>query len=198
MNLILKKHTHPPNLFMLDCLLRRLPQDHPKHSVVSDRLERLKAGAYGESRLHYALSKLDFKHFTLYDIRLPFNRTFFQMDNVLITPRFILILETKAYSGKVTFRNDFQQTVQQKNSDSYRKVYDNPITQVEEQKFQLTTWLDELRTQPLPIETLVVMTHPHVQLQATGNADFYKNKIIPLSQLSSKIREMNRQFRQEF
>ncbi len=196
--MIVKKHTPTPFFLMLENLLRRLPRTHPTYSDLTDRLGREQAGYHGEQRLDYSLSKLDFKHFTLHDIRLPYHHTYFQIDTLLVTPRFLLAIEVKSYRGHVLFRNDFSRTVQQPQPGMTEKIYDDPIVQVEEQKFQLTTWLEHHRIPPLPIETLVVMTHPHVILQATDQNEYFRDRVIPLSKLSSKLRQINQKYNQEF
>ncbi|MBU6080903.1 nuclease-related domain-containing protein [Allobacillus halotolerans] len=196
--MIIKPHIPTIYSLMLENLLRRLPKNHPNYSKVAERLSREKAGYHGEQRLDYSLSKLDFKHFTLHDVRLPYHHTYFQIDTLIVTPRFLLAIEVKAYRGQVLFRNDFSQTIQQPSPHTTEKVYDDPIVQVEEQKFQLTTWLEHQRIPPLPIETLVVMTHPHVILQASDRTDYFRDRVIPLSKLSSKLREINQKYKQEF
>nr|WP_289038699.1 nuclease-related domain-containing protein [uncultured Allobacillus sp.] len=196
--MIIKPHIPTIYSLMLENLLRRLPKNHPTYAKLADRFGREKAGFQGEQRLDYALSKLDFNHYTLHDIRLPFHRTFFQLDSLIVTPRFLLMLEVKAYRGQVLFRNDFSKTIQQPRPHATEKIYDDPIVQVEEQKFQFTTWLEHQRIPPLPIETLVVMTHPHVILQASDRTDYFRDRVIPLSKLSSKLREINQKYKQEF
>ncbi|WP_054754581.1 hypothetical protein [Piscibacillus salipiscarius] len=68
--------------------------------------------------------------------------------------------------------------------------------QVEEQKLQLELWLETQGMPVLPIETLVVMTNPRVILDATPNS-LYQEKVIPLSKLASKLREINQHYTHE-
>lgn len=120
------------------------------------------------------------------------------MDTNLWTPRYNLIIEAKDYTGHISLRDGFNQIVQQKEvaGQKVTNVYDDPVLQVEEQKLQLELWLETQGLPVLPIETLVVMTNPRVILDATQNS-IYQEKVIPLSKLSSKLREINQYYKHE-
>ena len=56
------------------------------------------SGWIGEKRIDYPLSKLDFKKVICHSLRLPYYETYFQIDTLLLTSRFFLIIEIKNHS----------------------------------------------------------------------------------------------------
>ncbi|RPF54051.1 nuclease-related domain-containing protein [Aquisalibacillus elongatus] len=183
--MIVKNVYCPPYLLQLDCLIIRLLLQHPQYPTVLDWLTRERAGFYGESQLKFPLSKLDFTHDRFHYLRLQNEQgQFFQMDWLVLTQSFILIIEAKNYSDEVIFNEDFNQVIHKE------KVYQDPVLQVEEQKYQLEMWLQHHNLPQLPIVTLVVMTNSNAKLKATNPNTTYKNKIITLPKVSSKIRQI--------
>ncbi|WP_443138926.1 nuclease-related domain-containing protein [Piscibacillus sp. B03] len=174
-----------------------LPQ-HSNYKKYEKSLYQERSGYFGERALDYPLKKIQFPHFVTHHTRLEVNHVNFQMDTNLWTPRYNLIIEAKDYTGHISLRDGFNQIVQQKEvaGQKVTNVYDDPVLQVEEQKLQLELWLETQGLPVLPIETLVVMTNPRVILNATQNS-IYQEKVIPLSKLSSKLREINQHYNHE-
>ncbi|WP_054752010.1 nuclease-related domain-containing protein [Piscibacillus salipiscarius] len=159
--MILKELQVSSYLLQLESLIRRLPQQHESYSIVQDQIAREHAGYYGECQLIYPLSKLNFPTDLIYQLRLPYNHSFFQIDCLLMTPRFFLIIEAKNYRDLVVF-NEFDQVLHKD------RVYQDPVMQVEEQKYQLEMWLQMKGIPPIPIETLVTMTNSQALLKAAS------------------------------
>ncbi|WP_186807128.1 nuclease-related domain-containing protein [Tenuibacillus multivorans] len=156
-----------------------------------DVLNRERAGFNGERQLKYPLSKLDLKFDHLHCVRLNYNSSFFQMDALLITPRFILIIEVKNYRDEVIFK-EFDQVLHRD------KVYQDPVSQVEEQKYQLEMWLQMNGFTQIPVETVVVMVNPRVLLKTSSENTIHQEKVVTLPRLASKIREISNQFPHEY
>ncbi|WP_194840922.1 nuclease-related domain-containing protein [Filobacillus milosensis] len=178
-----------PYQLMVESLLLRLPTHHSKHNFIVNAVGKERAGYYGEKKLMYPISKIDFSHDLLFQLRLPLNGAYFQMDSLVLTPRFLLIMEAKNYSDDVAFDSDFYRVVQ-KRGDEVR-VYDDPVLQVEEQRYLLQVWMEMFNYPDIPIETLVVMTNP--SFRPSGDSR-YKEKIIPVNRLSSRLREISSQY----
>lgn len=68
------------------------------------------AGYRGEQSLDYYLGFLT-NYFILHDLRLPDRDHHFQLDTLLISPYFILILEVKNISGTLIFDDHFKQLI---------------------------------------------------------------------------------------
>ncbi|MGP4071564.1 nuclease-related domain-containing protein [Piscibacillus sp. B03] len=180
--MILKELHLPPYLLQLEAFIRRLTSHFENYTMVQDQLSREYAGYYRESQLRYQLSKMNFQHDIIFQIRLPFNGYYFQIDCLLLTPRFFLIIEAKNYRDQVEF-NEFNQVLHKD------KIYQDPVLQAEEQKYQLQMWLEMIGASSISVETLVTMTNSQALLKSSVSK--YQDKVITLPKLSSKIRELS-------
>ncbi len=109
----------PLKMLQLEALLRRLPVDHNKRSNITEDLRKSKAGIKGERSLDYYLTDLPLTNtYVLYDLRLP-NTTghFFQIDVLIITNYYLLILEVKNIAGTLFFDQTFNQLIRTKNGE---------------------------------------------------------------------------------
>jgi Nuclease-related domain len=158
--LIAKPLKKPIKIIKLEVLTKRLPMIHIKKKEIVNELSKSLAGYKGEQSLQYYLSFLAEDEYTiLHDIRLCENNSyFFQMDVLILSLSFILILEVKNISGTIIFDETFQQMIRIKNEEE--EVFPDPVLQVNHQKFQLGSLLKNKKFPNIPIETLVVMTNP--------------------------------------
>ncbi|MGM8215116.1 nuclease-related domain-containing protein [Bacillaceae bacterium W0354] len=183
-----------PFQLQLEQMFMRTPEGHAQFSYVEELLARERSGYFGEQQLKYPLGKLNFPHYVLHQIRLPYHQNFFQMDTFLYTTRYGVIMDSKNYAGEITFSKDFNQVIQRKSSTN--QVYDDPVLQVQEQKYQLQLWLEQHDFPELPIVPLVVITNSRALLK-TSDREYYQNRIISLPRLASKLREIDQHFKHE-
>ncbi|HEX7063886.1 MAG TPA: NERD domain-containing protein [Bacillales bacterium] len=168
----------PPIIRKLTALARRLPPGHPKQQFIENDLGRYRSGYHGEQSLDYQLSFLPKKTFhILHSLRLAdSDNRFFQMDTILLTPFYILIIEAKNISGTVYFDEQFHQLI--RTNDGQEVAFKDPLLQVEHQKNQFEHWLQAHKMPPLPIETIVVFTNSSTVIKtAPGNPKRYENVI---------------------
>ncbi|MBR7554075.1 nuclease-related domain-containing protein [Allobacillus sp. GCM10007491] len=184
-----KPHLIPPHVLKLQALYYRLPKNHPRFPNLEQRIRNELSGLYGESRLYYPLSKLPTYHRTIPNIRLFLHPSHFQIDFLVVTPKFLLILESKYYSDDLIFDDTVHQVIQQKDQ-SYR-VFEDPVLQAEEQSYQLSLWLEKNGYDDLPIEYFVVMTNPQTRLRIEPSNNHHAEKVISLQRLPSLFRELN-------
>ncbi|MBB2482272.1 NERD domain-containing protein [Bacillus sp. APMAM] len=172
--MIVKERDYPIKIKKLEALQRRTPHFHPKRSAILDELARRKSGYYGEESLDYHLSFLDDKkYYILHTLRLLNNQKHhFQIDTLIISPSFIVILEVKSHSGTVIFDHRFQQLIHQ-NSDKER-AYQDPIIQVKRHQLQLREWLKPYKFPEIQILPLVVISNPSTIIKTIGNFKEYQ------------------------
>ncbi|WHY71334.1 nuclease-related domain-containing protein [Fictibacillus enclensis] len=92
--------------------MRRLPHDHPKQKDIESSFAKHMAGFRGEESLDYSLSFLaDKKCAILHDLLLSDGVYHFQLDTVIVTPHFLLVLEVKNITGTLVFDMDFNQLI---------------------------------------------------------------------------------------
>ncbi|HEU5141363.1 MAG TPA: nuclease-related domain-containing protein, partial [Bacillales bacterium] len=145
--MIKKERKIPLTIRKRTALLRRLPPSHPKRPQIEKQLAKYNAGYRGERSIEYYLSFLPEKQYHIFhDLRLTSGDHFFQLDTLLVSPSFILILEVKNISGTLHFDNTFHQLI--RTIEDRKEGFNDPLLQVEHQKTQLANWLSQHKFPP--------------------------------------------------
>ena len=153
--MIYKQRSKPKKLIGLNALIPRLHPSHPEIQKIKDEFWNRKAGFGGEQHLdkHLAEFKPPYPHAILHDICLKQNGIYFQMDSLIITPAFILIIEAKNLAGKIIVKSNPTQFIQESPTGE-RKVLQNPISELERKQLFLNHWLKQ-RKIDIPINGIV-------------------------------------------
>ncbi|MDM5329600.1 nuclease-related domain-containing protein [Neobacillus sp. CF12] len=170
----------------------RLAANHPIVPVLQAKQSAIEAGIGGEQRVTEALQKyrFPFKNNIFHDLSLS-SDTNFQMDHLIKTPHFGVILETKNMSGSLEFRENPPQLVQKKD-DGQINYYESPVVQLERNIELLTAWLSQ-RNIDLPLYGAIVLAYPkqHVEIPPANTKLLFPNLIPPfikdLSQQGTKL-----------
>lgn len=172
--MIVKKREIPLRILIDEALLRRLPLHHPKRTEITQDLLIRRAGFKGEQDMDYYLSLLDDSEFyILQNIRLPLGNNHFQIDFLLLSITFILLIENKNMPGYIEFDADFNQVIRRHNGKT--DIYDDPVLQVKRQLIQLANWLKLNHFTIPPLEFLVTYSNQGSILQnPTKNEEIYK------------------------
>jgi len=191
--MIVKPRNKPIYIKKLEALLRRLPQDHPKREFISNNLTKRVTGYKGEKELDYPLSFLsDEEYMIFHDLRLYDGSHYFQIDSLIVSQHFILILEVKNIQGTLRFDPDFNQLI--RIYDGKEEAFSDPLLQVERQTSQLKKWLKIHKFSQLPIESLVVISTPRTIIQTLSNNPQIRNKVIHCAKLPFKIKSIKESF----
>ena len=155
---------------------------------------KIRAGYRGEESLDYYISLIDHNHmYILHDLRLPDENGYhFQLDTLVLTPHFFLIIESKNLSGELFF--DFQHHQLIRKSQEKVDVFNDPIVQTELQMLQLKKWLEKNKFPIPPIETVVVITHPSALIRTSSTTN--STKIIRSQLLQKKIDQIKESHKQ--
>ncbi|QOY37145.1 NERD domain-containing protein [Anaerobacillus isosaccharinicus] len=195
--MIKKERKKPLKVISLEAILGRLPLNYQNRPYIEDELGKAMAGWRGEQAIDFHLSFLPKEQtMILHDLRLEDNENrFFQIDTVLLSSKFHLILEVKNMAGTLYFNNDPQQLVQKLNNEE--KAYQCPILLVERQRLQLQTFLKKFQIPEVPILTLVVISHANSVIKFAPN--FYKAKqcVIHAAAIPDKISGIKAPFKNE-
>ncbi|TMU83607.1 NERD domain-containing protein [Bacillus sp. BHET2] len=187
--MIEKERVMPRIILILQALLRRLPQNHPKQHLISDELGKRMAGYKGETALDYTFSFLDPKtHFILHDLRIPFKDSFFQIDTLIITTKFILIIEVKYLAGVAYFDPVFNQLIQTK--DGSEIALPDPTLQIKRQESQLIKWLNKYAFPSIPIYSYVVMSNDRTIIKTSPDNKSLNKVVIHRHSLLDKINRL--------
>ncbi|UOQ45563.1 NERD domain-containing protein [Halobacillus salinarum] len=184
--MIIKDRQFPLEIQQLQVLKRRLRPDHPKMQEVEAKLVRQLAGYKGELSLGYPLSFLPADYFIFHDLRLKIDGHFFQMDTLILSPKWLMIIEVKNIAGEIHFDQRFNQLVRKVNDD--QEAFSNPIVQVERHRSHLNCWMKNFSLPELPIHCLVASSHPHSIISSN---DPHLNKVVRTDNLPEKLKEFD-------
>ncbi|GAK04841.1 hypothetical protein JCM19037_3293 [Geomicrobium sp. JCM 19037] len=155
---IVKELRKPEQVWILEALTRRVPPgDARTVREVEGKLRRAQAGFAGEKQLFFYLQSLAGSaetHLLLHNVRLV-DESAYQMDVVVLTTRYVLILEVKHIHGLVHFGDHDQFT----REDTNVEIFSNPLEQCLRQERLLKTFL-EFHNLPahFPVFSRVVFT----------------------------------------
>jgi hypothetical protein len=187
--LIMLERKYPPRAESAKRLLRRFPEIHPKYPLIEELYHREDAGYWGEKNLDYYLRFLpDDEYFIFQHLRLKYEKWTFQIDFLILTIKFALIIEAKYYTGTLKFDSHFNQLIQTQNDKE--KCFDDPLAQVRRQQYLFSKWLKKYTSINLPIYHLVVFSNPNAILKTDSNNKEVLNKVCKPYKLLDKISEI--------
>lgn len=194
--LIGKQHDPPLHLYKLKALMNRIPSYHPQYEKVKEQMAMQNAGHFGEKSLEFPLSFLEEKRFMIYhDLRISDGLHHFQIDTLVISQQYLLIIEVKNISGTLMFDPIFNQMI--RISEMKEESFPNPLTQVERQRTQLQSFLSNLKLSTIPIETLIVVSNRSTVLKATQEVNAIASKVIRTEYLPTKVKSLDKRHTEE-
>lgn len=189
--MIIKERKEPLILRQLVALKTRLPSNHPKLPSIDDQIQRFSAGYKGECSIDYYLSLLNEKdYYILHDLRLADPPNYFQMDTLILSKKFALILEVKNFRGELYFDSIFHQLIQKKEDEV--KVFADPLLQLQRQENQLEKWLLNNGFHKLPIFSVVVIANPQTQISTNQENINVQEKVIHREFIPTKLKQIER------
>lgn len=158
-------------------------QTRINHSIVSTLASKqamIEAGIGGEQRVAEVLGRyrFPFRNNIFHDLSLS-SDSYFQIDHLVKTPYFGVILETKNLAGSLEFRDHPPQLIQ-KREDGQTKYYESPVEQLERNIELFSVWLSE-RNIDLPLYGAIVLAYPkqHVEIPPAHTKILFPNMIPP-------------------
>jgi hypothetical protein len=196
--LFLNERTGPIKINQLIALLRRILKYHPKWSLIEQELYRRKAGLWGEREVDKKLKRIDQdKYLIIRDLRLPNgDGTFFQIDTLVLSTSFILIIESKNITGSLYFdlvNHQFYRIC----DDGKKESFSDPVSQARLHLQQLRQWLLKHKFPSTIIDYLVAMTNPNSVFHIIQNGHPAAKKICANAGLTWEIDNLEEQFKKE-
>lgn len=190
--MIAKGLEKPIIFYRYDAALRRVIKQHIYYDKIEKDYARRKAGFSGEQSLNYYLSFLPQKDYViLQDIRLRNGQFYFQIDNLILTPNYYLVVEIKHISGTIYYDHTFKQFI--RSHHQHEDYMANPILQVERQSQQLKIWLEAHRIEPAPIKNLVLFGNNSIFKTSTFKQEVI-SRIGHTEQLITFINEFDKSY----
>ncbi|PLT28039.1 nuclease-related domain-containing protein [Peribacillus deserti] len=186
--MIIKVRQVPDMVIKTETLLRRLSNNHPKRSIIEAELSKRLAGYKGEQSIEYYLNQLPHKdYFIFHDVRLFIEGYYFQVDSLILSPYFALILEIKNISGTLYFEGNYSQLIRTYNNKE--QGFPDPILQSERQRFQFMSWLQLNGYPSIPVENLVVVSNPSSIIKSSPEYPTSIERVCHAAKLLTKINE---------
>jgi hypothetical protein len=185
------------SLFLIkqaEVLYNRLPENHIKRSRIDKFIRIKKAGYRGEKNLLYHLSILNKERYTILNgIRLEQNEQAFQIDTLLLSTNYALIIEAKNYSGSLHIDPFTNQLIQ--NNANKEKSYPNPVIQVKRHQLLFGKWLESHKYPTLPIEYLVAFQEGNSIFKTEKMNKQIFNRIIYSENIHDRINKFEQVYR---
>lgn len=191
--MIVKYRTKPRKLEFNEALLGRLRSNHPSIPVIEEDIRKNEAGYIGEQRLDYFLNYLPDKDYNIIQgLRLYNGKSHYQIDTLIITPSYLLIIEAKNMKGDLTFEKD--QLIQE--IDNNKIAYDDPLLQAQFQLRQLRDLLKKHQFPSLPLEYLVMMSNTKAILKIADNQEA-RYRVCRGRRVVLRVEEFTKKYRDE-
>ncbi|WP_391204693.1 HRDC domain-containing protein [Psychrobacillus sp. L4] len=166
-----------------------------KSSVIQKELMHkmkiLELGLYGEKSVQFELMNSFIPIHILHDLQLQHGEWKAQYDFVVITRKFILVIEVKNYYGniQVTENGDFIRNVMKGKKIVFQEGFYSPIRQIERQTEVLRTLLQEngVIGNKTPIKQVVVFTNNKTILDLQKAKEEIRERIIRVDGLVEYI-----------
>lgn len=195
--LVMKGLTPPQRLFLTEILKIRLLIGHRKYHEIEKDLAKRWAGFWGEIALANYVKELPHdKYLIFHDLELKYNGIHFQIDTLLLSRNYILIIEAKNIIGTLTFENTFYQLIRT-HEDGTEESFEDPRVQCQRLQSLFRNWLIKNHCNILPVDTLIFFksTSTILKTNAGDKTDF--SKICKGRDLFNKIERMEQTYQQE-
>jgi len=164
-----------------------------KKKLIERDINFIKQGLDGEHNVYYELKNSFIPMLCLHDIRLEYNNYIAQLDFIIITNKFVYVLETKKLNGdiEITKDGDFIRTFKSTSGKEYKKegMY-SPISQNERHINILREILvKEKLVRTLPIRSAVVIANPKSILNKVKCPKCIQNNIYKYDQINNLLRK---------
>ncbi|WP_099191944.1 NERD domain-containing protein [Tepidibacter mesophilus] len=164
-----------------------------KKEFIDRDITLLKYGLDGENNVYYELKNSFIPMICLHDIRLEYGDYVAQFDFIIITNKFILVLETKKLTGdiEITAEGDFIRIIKNSYGKTIKKegMY-SPISQNERH----VNILKEILTKngiikTLPVKSAVIIANPKTILNKSKCSKYIQNSIYKYDQIINILKK---------
>ncbi len=189
--MIKKQREKSHRLLTHEAAMRRVPKTHPKNPLLENEYGRLHYGHKGEEAMDYFLSFLpENNYLILNSLRLedPKGR-YFQMDTLLLSPTHCIIVDSKYIQGTLEFDEPANQLLRHLPNNGGVEKLGDPLSQMARQRYQLALWLEKYNFPPIPIASLIALTHTSATLIKTTPS--IRKKVTFHTNLPNRIKEIN-------
>ncbi|MBD3107276.1 NERD domain-containing protein [Bacillus sp. AGMB 02131] len=165
--------------------------DEKQKKSLSEKVKLLELGLKGEQSVLFELQNSFLPIHILHDVRIIYKELKCQMDFVVLTRKFILVVEVKNYFGNILVneKDEFIRQVYKGSKLTFSEGFYSPIRQVERQVEVFEAYLREMGAiTKTPIKSVVVFTNNKTVINTKKASDHVKSKIIRVDSLIEYIK----------
>jgi hypothetical protein len=190
----MKGLTLPQRLLLTEIIKIRLTIGHHKYQEIEKDLAKRWAGFWGEIALaNYVKELPQDKYLIFHDLQLKYNGIHFQIDTLLISQNYILIIEAKNIAGTLLFDSVFKQLIRI-HEDGTEESFEDPRVQCQRLQSLLRNWLIKNGCNLLPVDTLVFFKSTSTILKTNPGDKTDFSKVCKGRDLFNKIEGMEQRY----
>lgn len=189
--MIIKESGKEQEVLTLEALGKRVAEHHPEKENIQRDLKVKIAEIRGEKEIEYTLGFLDDKRYLiLHNLRLRDQNGHFQIDTLLLSENYYLVVDAKNWQGTVVFGNNGQVT--RIDLDGAEKGFQNPASQTKIQSYRLHQWMIRNNFPNMFIENLAVISFPKTIIKTSSPNITIPNEVIHNTDFLMRIKELER------
>jgi hypothetical protein len=196
--LAVKEREFPVRIHQNKALLKRIRKNHEVIPRVESDLKKIAAGYKGEKTVDYHLGYLEEKKYSIFhNIRLKVGSQYFQIDTLMITTCYIVIIEVKNLAGIIRIDPLIRQCTRILRDT--QEGFIDPISQVEKLTLLFKKWLSQYGFQTSSIEFLVVISNPQTTIDYTIRPALHSpyTKIIHSQNILHYVTTINNRYKED-
>ncbi|OOM14532.1 HRDC domain-containing protein [Clostridium saccharobutylicum] len=189
--------TENDNLKILDELLSKLKNDEKKDRV-SKEIKAMKRGLQGEKTVDFELKNCISPFIYLHDIRIEYDGLTAQIDYLVITKKYICVIEAKQLLGDVNINSDGEFIRVYKNRNGYenKEGMPSPIEQNKKHINLVKRIINEIfGCNSIPVKSLVIMANPKAIIRKKYASQEIQDQIIRSEKLGNYIENLDKELK---
>jgi hypothetical protein len=192
-SLIQLERQKPLILIKIEALIGgRLKENHHKMQAIEKDYASYKTGYQGEVNLDYYFSLMDQDKYDFFNgLRLFNGQSYFQIDTLITTREYILLIEIKKLSGTIVYDKKTNQFTRNETAIT------NPFSQVRLQKIQFIDWLQSHNFPPTPVDFLISMANNSTKFECPSGYPDQFWKLCYGHDLIEKVQIYNKSYKIE-
>ena len=165
--------------------------DEKQNKSLNEKIKLLELGLKGEKSILFELQNSFLPIHILHDVRITYKELKCQMDFVVLTRKFILVVEVKNYFGNILIneKDEFIRQVYKGGKLIFSEGFYSPIRQVERQVEVFDAYLREMGAiTKTPIKSVVVFSNNKTVINTKKASEHAISKIIRADSLTEYIK----------
>lgn len=166
--------------------------DDKERGHLNEKIKLLELGLKGEKSVLFELQNSFLPLHILHDVRITHKNLKAQIDFVVLTRKFLLVIEVKNYFGNILVneKDEFIRQVYKGNKLVFQEGFYSPIRQVERQVEVFESYMKDMgAVTRTPIKSVVVFTNNRTVINVKNARKHVKEKILRLDSLVGYIKQ---------